>query len=483
MRILLSDDDEVLLGEMVEFLVDNLGHQVAQCVNGREALGLYKDDPFPMVIADVRMPEMDGLELLKSLKTLPEGKNSDVVLITGYADMEAAIEALRGGAYDFLRKPFREGELAAVVERVAEHQALIRENYELTHHFKEKVAVATHRTEYRLRRLESAYAEVVGLSTVGIFSDKMRAVVKVARQLHEDRSVPVLIEGETGTGKEILARLVHYGEGDVTTPFISLNCSAITPSLFESELFGYEPGAFTGAKKSGSIGKLELAQGGTLFLDEIGDLPLEMQPKLLRALQEKEIYRIGGLRKVKLDVRIICATNRELDKLVEKGAFRRDLFYRLNKGRIYLPPLRERKEAIAPLAQMFLERFAGQKKRLFRTIDLEAINILQNHSWPGNIRELENAIERAVLLYDELELRADHLSFLLSGEKNILIPQRAVLELGSIALPDKELSLKAVEAEIVQKALVEFKGNKTRTAAYLGISRGALENRLKRLLI
>jgi two-component system, NtrC family, response regulator AtoC len=480
MRILIAEDDEVLLEEMARFLSDDLEHQVTRCVNGREALNLYQDNPFPMVVSDIRMPEIEGIELLKKLKKLPEGGMSDVVLITGYANLDAAIEALRAGAYDFLRKPFRKAELAAVVERVAEHQSLIRENYELTHRFKEKVADATNKTESRLKRLESAYARVMGLSMVGVFSSAMRAMVEIARRLHEDRSMPVLIEGETGTGKEILARLVHYGEGDVTTPFISINCSAITPSLFESELFGYEPGAFTGAKKAGSIGKLELAQGGTLFLDEIGDLPLEMQPKLLRVLQEMEIYRIGGLKKIQLDVRVICATNRDLDKLIAQGGFRRDLFYRLNKGRLYIPPLRERKEAVAPMARMFLERFAEQKKRRFRTINLQAVKLLQDHSWPGNIRELENAIERVVLLYDEVELTAEHLSFLLSGGKDLPLPQGPVLELGSIRLPDKELGLRELEAEIVQKALAKFNGNKTRTAAYLGISRGALINRLKR---
>jgi len=480
LNILLVDDEPLILEALSDFLEDQLGHHVTRCDNGRDALKLFKKTPFPMIISDIRMPGMDGIELLQSLKTLPPGRNSDVVILTGHGDMITAIKALRAGAYDYLLKPVNIEELAVIVDRIAEHQSLILENYELSHHFEEKVAEATQETELKLNRLKTMYAEIAGIGKIGVFSDEMRAVLAMAERLHEDRSIPVLIEGETGTGKEIVARLVHYGQGDVTNQFVSINCSAISPNLFESELFGYESGAFTGARKEGMKGKLELARGGTLFLDEIGDLPLELQPKLLRTLQEREMYRVGGLKKIKLDVRIICATNRNLVRLVEEGSFRRDLFYRLNIGRIYLSPLRKSKEAIAPLAQMFLERYAREKKRQFRFLTKEAVKILENHSWPGNVRELQNTIERVVLLYEDIEVRPEHLQFLTSDSDDALMLQGTILKLGSIVLPPDSLDLKELDSEITHKALAMFNGNKSKTADYLGITRSALRSRLKK---
>ncbi len=482
MRILLVDDDELSREALGDFLEEQLGHEVLQCSNGVEAIEAFRRTPFPMVIADIRMPEMNGIELLKRLKELPDGLMADVVLITGYADLNNAVQALRAGAYDYLQKPIDIEELAAVVSRTVEHQALLQENYELTHYFEEKLAEATRETNKKLEYIQNAYSEIIGIGKIGVFSEPMLSIVTMAIQLHEDRSVPILIEGETGTGKEIIARLIHYGYGDTTTPFISINCSAISPNLFESELFGYEGGSFTGARKKGMIGKLELAQGGTILLDEIGDLPMEMQPKLLRVFEEKAIYRIGGLKKIKLDVRIICATNRNLPRLVEKGLFRKDLFFRLNKCRIYIPPLRERKEDIAPLAQMFLERYAEEKKRRFRFIQKEAVKILEDYSWPGNVRELQSAIERVVLLYNDIEVKPEHLKFLTSVSDVISCADGYRIKPGSIILPDDKLDLNALVAEIVRKALIMFKGNKTKAARYLGITRSALRSRLKKFL-
>ncbi|MCK5506015.1 MAG: sigma 54-interacting transcriptional regulator, partial [Thermodesulfovibrionia bacterium] len=229
--------------------------------------------------------------------------------------------------------------------------------------------------EKKFHNLQTAYTEVTGIGQFGVFSEKMRNVVKMAELLHADRSVPVLIEGATGTGKEIVARIIHHGKLNDSRPFIVLNCAAISPTLFESELFGYEEGAFTGSRKDGMIGKFEMAQGGTIFLDEIGELPLDLQPKLLRTLQQKEIYRISGNKPIKLDVRVICATNRDLKTEMEEKRFRNDLYFRLNTGRIFIPPLKERKEEIAPLAQMFLLSFAHLKKRHFQYISKPALEI------------------------------------------------------------------------------------------------------------
>jgi two-component system, NtrC family, response regulator AtoC len=323
----------------------------------------------------------------------------------------------------------------------------------------------------------------VGVGNIGIFSNKMREIRDLSEKLHNDRTLPVLIEGETGTGKEVAARMIHYGHGDVTAPFVSINCTAIPPNLFETELFGYEEGAFTDAKKKGAMGKFELAQGGTIFLDEIGDLPLDIQPKLLRVLEERAIYRVGGLKKIELDIRVICATNQNLFQKVKQGKFREDLFYRLNVAYIRIPPLRERKEAIAPLAQLFLTQFAEKKNRQFRYLHTDAVKILEDCPWPGNIRELQNTIERVVLLYDDIEVRPEHLRFLTDMNGDLLSDASQcdgnVLQPGKIKLPPDKLDLKELEDEIVRKTLEKFDGNKTRTAEYLGLTRSALRSKLK----
>ena len=306
----------------------------------------------------------------------------------------------------------------------------------------------------------------------------MKDLVTTALKFHEDRSIPVLIEGESGTGKEIFMKLIHYGMAGDDSPLVSLNCSAISPNLFESELFGYEGGTFTGSKSRGMIGKLELAQTGTIFLDEIGDMPMDMQPKLLRVLQERCFYKVGGLKKIGLDVRIIAATNKNLMELIEKGIFRLDLYHRLNIGLFNLIPLREQTEAINPLAQMFLMEFAGQRNKQFRLINREASIVLEKYSWPGNIRELRNVIERIVLLYDEIEILPKHLNFL-NIEGIDYDAGKSILTEDSFRLPDDNFSLDSIEIAIIQKALDKFHGNQTKAAQYLGISRGTLRNKLK----
>jgi len=480
MRILLVDDDEQIGKAMSVFLENHMGHDVTVSRDPFEAVERFEENPFPLVLLDIRLPGMNGIEVLKRIKKHPRGASADVVMVTAHGELRTAIESLRAGAYDYLEKPPEVEELAALVERVSEHQALLRENIEYSRRFEEKLAEATRETVSKLEHLQSAYAEVVGIGRFGVFSDAMRDVVRMAGRLHRDRSVPVLIEGETGTGKEIIARLVHYGDGEVTTPFVSLNCSAISPHLFESELFGYEGGAYSGALQSGMMGKLELAQGGTLFLDEIGDLPQELQPKLLRTIQEREIYRVGGLKKIALDVRIVCATNRDLESMVRDGAFRRDLFYRLNTGRIHIPPLRDRSGEIGPLAQLFLENFAGKKKRRFSYISRDVVRILEAHTWPGNVRELENVIERVVLLYDGSEVLPEHVAFLATpaggGAGAPHTDDRSL----TVTLPEEGYDLSDAEARILRKGLALFDGNKTKTAAYFGLSLSTFKRKAKK---
>ncbi len=481
MNILLVDDEQMVLSAVSDFIEEQLGHNSERCINGREAAERIESGNFHLVIADIRMPGMDGITLLKRIKDNPDTSGIDVVLMTAYADVKTAVQALRNGAFDYIRKPFDIEELAAVVERVAEHQSLISENRELSQHFEERVAEASDEQKKRYERLRDAYSEIAGIGRIGIFSESMRRIHELARRFHEDRTVPVIIEGETGTGKEIIARLIHFGEEGVSEPFVTINCSAISPSLFESELFGYEGGSFTGSRKEGGKGKLELADSGTLLLDEIGDMPVEMQPKLLRVLQEREFYKVGGVKKVQVDVRIICATNMKLEEMLAKGKFRQDLYYRLNTGRIQIPPLRERRGAITPLAQLFLERFASQKKRRFRLISKEAAGVLEQYSWPGNVRELENAIERVVLLYDGIEVLPEHLSFLTSGEVTMPDAGGEPFSPENIVLPEENLDLQHIENTIIRKALEKFDGNKTHAARYLGMTRSTLRSRLRKI--
>jgi len=321
--------------------------------------------------------------------------------------------------------------------------------------------------ERKLKTLHSIYTEVFGIGKIGVFSDKMRSILKMADFFNLDRNVPVLIEGETGTGKEIIARIIHYGKVIDEGPFVTLNCSAISESLFESELFGYSEGAFTGAISKGRRGKLEQANGGTLFLDEIGELPVDLQPKLLRALQEREIYRLGGSEKISLDVRIIAATNRDLKQEIIQGNFRSDLYYRLNTGHIFIPPLRDRKEEIIPLMQMFLHTFSKEKNKKFLYIDKTVIKQLESHKWPGNIRELRNCVERAVLLHNDTSLKAEHLDFL---RDEVSVVNRII----KIEYADEKLNMDIIKKKIIKALLDRFEGNISQTAEFLSITRNRI---------
>lgn len=322
------------------------------------------------------------------------------------------------------------------------------------------------------------------IGSVGIFSECMKAIVQQAQQLHVDRSIPVLIEGETGTGKEIITKIIHYGSSSnalSTAPFVDINCAALAPTLFESELFGYEAGSFTGSMAKGAKGKFDLAFGGTLLLDEISEIPPILQGKLLRVLQEKEFYRVGGLKKIKTNIRVICATNVSLEQCVEQGTFRKDLYFRLKVAHILIPPLRKRKEDILPLAIMFLQDFSRRKKKHFATIDPQTARIMEQYDWPGNIRELQNVIEYATFAYNDKELKAEHIIGLLQQrrEQPPSLPDRsAILEL---PFPLQGYLLKKYTEDIILKILAAHNDNQSATANYLGISRRALSYRLKEI--
>ncbi|UZP67099.1 sigma-54 dependent transcriptional regulator [Desulfovibrio mangrovi] len=482
MRILIVDDNTTSL-QSLRIVLSDLGHEPTPFTDPLLALEEARKNHYPLIITDIRMPRMDGISLLKALKNAPETESCDVVLITGHGDMETAVGALRHGAYDYLNKPINARELAAVVERCAEHQALLNENRDLRQHLDNRVNEVAGTLRRDLDEARTLLREVSGIGTVVSESPATERVMNDARMFHRDPSVPVLIEGETGTGKEIIARLIHFGESGCENPFVAINCAAIPHELFESELFGHEAGAYTGSRAGGSPGKLELAASGTLFLDEIAEMPLTLQPKLLRVLEDRTYYRVGGIRKRDFKARVVCAANLDLAELVEKGLFRRDLYHRLKVGHLFIPPLRERKEDIPALAALFLKRQAERKRKQFIGITPEAMDILLNHPWRGNVRELENAIERAVLVHDGQMLLPEHISFLnpgrdmLSGTESLgTIP----LDIESLELPEAPIDLEALTTAIIQKALDRFEGNKSKTAAYLGISRYALHRRLQK---
>ena len=482
MNILLVDDEPDSRSCVAEFLSE-LGHHVIECSNGHEALSIFPNYDFHLVLTDIKMPGITGIELLHKIKHLPMGQDVAIILFTGHGDLQSALAALRAGAYDYLLKPVNVEELAVLTERIAEYQLLRKENKLLTEKFDDAVNKVAEETKHELSRYKQAYYRTTGLSNISFFSASMGQILGQAQKLHLDRSVPVLIEGETGTGKEVIARLVHYGSNNVTSPLVALNAATITPNIFESDLFGYEAGAFTGGLPRGQKGKLDLAQGGTILLDEIGEIPVELQAKLLRVIQEREYFRVGGLKKIKADIRIICTTNIGLEQQMAKGAFRQDLYYRLNIGHIHLPPLRHRTDEIIPLAEMFLKQFARDKGKKFNAIGKEAGNILLAYHWPGNVRELKNTMEWVVLMWDDHELEPRHLNLLPSNRVTDLPAASSAtgpeINHECFTLPAQGLPLDEYINRILQEALKLHRGNKTKTAQYLGISRRSLYCRLK----
>ena len=482
MKILLVDDEPHSRQAVLWFL-KHQRHEVVECASGEDALREFSRGEYPMVLSDVQMPGMSGIELTAAIKKMPDSWRTDIVLFTGHADLKSAVGALRAGVYDYLEKPVDVQELAAAVERVSEHQTLLRENKRLTERFDDEVEAATEETRRELVDIKKAVVKSI-IGSVGVFSTDMQIIAQQAQQLHTDRSIPVLIEGETGVGKEVIAKMIHYGsEIDLssTAPFVDINCAALAPTLFESELFGYEAGSFTGGMSKGSKGKFDLAQGGTLFLDEIGELPIDLQGKLLRVLQEKEFYRVGGLKKIKTNVRIICATNVPLEEGVAQKTFRQDLYFRLKVARIVIPPLRSRKDAILPMANLFLRECARRKKKKFACIDAHAAKMLEEYSWPGNIRELQNIIEYVVFAYDEVELKTEHLVNLLGKARVAPTLTSAGSRTLELPFPIGGYALKDYTADVVLKVLAAHDGNQSAAAQYLDISRRALSYRLEEI--
>jgi Nif-specific regulatory protein len=449
-RILVVDDHDTLRRGIVKALTD-AGHDVEQAANGTAAIERLQDSQFDVVLTDLRMGGADGLDVLRTTTKLQP--HAAVILMTAFGSINTAVEAMKIGAIDFVQKPFEIEEMEMKVEKAIEMRRL------------------KHQVEY-LRDAQLGHYDfdrIVGAS--GALQQVLGIVQKVARS-----NSTVMIKGETGTGKELIAGAIHHNSLRANKAFVKVNCAALQENLLESELFGHEKGAFTSADKQ-RIGRFEQADGGTLFLDEVGDMSTSTQAKILRVLQEHEFERLGGTRTLKVDVRIITATNRNLAQMVKEGRFREDLYYRLNVVSVEMPPLRDRKDDIPALAEFFVKRFAGELKKRVDAVEPDALRVLMRHQWPGNIRELENVIERAVLLTDGPAITAadlqvgDH-SASQSGDRPSVV-----------RIPATGIALEEIERQAVVEALRMSGWVQKDAADLLGISPRVMNYKIKVLNI
>jgi DNA-binding NtrC family response regulator len=459
MANILYVDDEPAIGLILQDTLERLGHNAIGAANVPEAMGALSRDRIDLIISDFRMPGLSGLEFLELLRG--EGRDIPLIMLTGYATIEHAVAAIKAGAADYITKPLQTEELAHAVNQALELTRLKRENEAL-----------------RLEVMEMRAArEIVAKSPV------MRHVLQTALMAAPTRAT-VLLQGESGTGKELFARAIHDQSDRRTRSFVKLNCAALPEGLVESALFGHEKGAFTGAIKRVE-GAFERASGGTLLLDEITEMRLDLQSKLLRVLQEQEFERVGGSDTIKVDVRIIATTNRDIEQLVERGEFRRDLFYRLSVMPILIPALRERPEDIPILAQHFAQRAASELKRDITAIAPDALALLQRYDWPGNVRELQHAMERAVILTPGTVLVAGSFETIRAAVTGKRMSLGGMLALSAEDRPEGSvllttLNIEEAEATLVERALHTTGGNRTKAAKLLGVSDRTLRNKLSR---
>jgi len=436
-RILIVDDERSVRSSLREWFLED-GFDAHTAEDGPSALQAMDGGPFDIYIVDLKMPGMDGITLLKHIQ---EGdRDATVIILTAYASVETAVEALKQGAFDYVTKPVDPDELSNLVRNALRQKELTEENLKL----KEQVSA------------------MAGVTPIIGESRTMRQILEMIRTVAETDSTVVIL-GESGTGKEIIARTIHAQSKRRFAPMVAVNCGAIPETLLESELFGHEKGSFTGAQYRRK-GKIELAHGGTLFLDEIGDITPKMQIDLLRVLESRTFTRLGGNKEIHSDFRLVCATNQDLEKLVEEGGFREDLYYRIKVFSLEVPPLRERSDDILPLARHFVGKYARSMGKAKKEISEGAAEILKGYRWPGNVRELENAIERAMVVGQGDQIRPEDL------------PLR-VEEKGNDA---GVTSLEAMEKEHIQRILREMDGNVTQSARVLGIDRATLYNKMKK---
>jgi len=458
-------DDEPNLRKILAAQLSRDGYEVMLAEDGEQGLTMLREHHIDLVVTDLKMPKVDGMTLLR--EALREQPDLPIVMITAHGTVDTAVEALKLGAFDYLTKPFDKDEVRSVVAKALKTRALAQEE-------------ATTEPAGKTKNEPGARFGIIGQSP-GL-TDLYAVLERVA-----DSPTTVLITGESGTGKELVARALHEHSTRKDKPFIKVNCAAIPKELIESELFGYERGAFTGAVSS-KPGRFELANGGTLFLDEVGEIPVEMQVKLLRALQESEFERVGGIKTIHVDVRLVAATNRDLKKLIAAGGFREDLFYRLNVVSIRLPALRERDTDIPLLVEHFLAKFNERLKKQVTGVEPEALDILSAYGWPGNIRELENVMERSVLFCDAQKLRVEDLPLELRGSSGSSAPPSADGSGSDIPLSAEgglkehvKVAMSRLERDLVSRALKQTNGNVTHAARLLKISRKGLQLKMKEL--
>lgn len=444
-KILVVDDDRSHR-LMLKTVLEAEGYQVFLASDGENALDVVKDSTFDVILMDIRMAGMDGLAALKGLR----GRDikTPVVLMTAYASVKTAVEALRNGADDYLTKPLNMDELKVILERMLRFKKLQDEN----------------------RQLREELGKGFDFSAVIGSSPKMKSLFEMIKLVAPSEAT-VLLRGESGTGKELIARLIHQNSSRKKGPFVAVNCAAIPETLLESELFGHEKGAYTGADRQ-RMGKFGLADGGTLLLDEIGEMPVQMQTKLLRVLQEQAFEPLGSAKAVRTDIRIISATHRDLEEEIQAGRFREDLFYRLNVVPMDLPPLRDRPGDVLLLANHFLQIYSRKNQKLVKAMTPEVVDALTRYDWPGNVRELENVMERSIILTRFTHLGLEDLPDFISNQpyqkKEGGTPQ---------ILPNR--TLKDVEEEMIRLTLAQHQGNRTKAAKILGISRRTLQLKLK----
>jgi len=448
-RIIIIDDEKAIRWSLGEAL-KNLSYDVSDAEDGKKGIELFKDDPSDLVILDLKLPDMDGLAVLKKLKEIePE---LPVIMMTAYGEVETAVGAIRGGAYDFIQKPFQLEKMKVAISN----------------------ALETSRLRIELDEIRKKGRDTYNFKNFLGKSDVMQEVFRKVKKIGASKASTILIQGESGTGKELVARAIHESSLCGDSPFLEINCAALPESLLESELFGHEKGAFTDAKQR-KKGLFELAEGGTIFLDEIGEMGVTLQSRLLRVIENKTFRRVGGVKDLRVNTRVISATNRDLKRAIEDGSFRNDLYYRLQVIPVYLPPLRERKEDIPLLANYFIKNYNREFKKNVKDINKEIELLFLSYKWPGNVRELKNVIERAVLLEAEDELLPEHLP------AEILRNDKA--EEGEIGSGDLSglypLSIKEMEKVLIGKTLKETGGNKSKSARILGISRQTLREKTK----
>ena len=435
-RILVVDDELIVRESLIGWLKKS-GYEVVGADGGVKALEMLQERDYDLIFLDLKMPDMSGIEVLEHIRD--NCPDSLVIMITAYGSVQTAVEAMKLGANDYLMKPFEPEELALIVEKMLRHKRLIDENRMLREH-----AAARMRCQ-----------DLIGASSC------MQQLFNIIEEVARVES-PVLLRGETGTGKELVAKAIHSKSARCYGPFIPINCGAFAESLLESELFGHESGSFTGATRA-KKGRLEMAQGGTLFLDEIGEIPQKMQVDLLRVLETKRFHRVGGTSDIPLDFRLISATHRDLSEEIQRGTFRRDFYYRLNVIEIEVPPLRIRTEDIPALAELFLERFRKETNKPLLGIQANAMKLLEAYEWPGNVRELENAIERAVVLAKGRYLTRDDFAFLFRSPGQV-VPQ----------------SMKEMEKQHIERILKLCQGNISKAADLLEVNRVTLHSKIKK---